>query len=624
MNTPVPTLHDGRVPHTCAYCQKELLDPKSSQQPDGGFHTSFTFATKGPEAFQAAKDGCAFWKWYITDYLDEGSRLVSRLTVNETPFTCSFTLYGDKNGYKEYPYPLRTVYRNREYKLRQDWWRDEKLTIIADEGGYMPYILHAQLMPDVGDPAYDYVHHPPRRIAVGSEENFAQARRWMQNCHESHDKCAKPEEGIVPTRLLDVSGNTVKLRCSIPGEILRWVALSYCWGGHQSLQTTTDTLTARLEDIPLSHLPRTIQDAITTARKVNLHYLWVDCLCIIQDDAVDVRREIATMPAIYRNATVVISAARAKSSSEGFLQDITTPTPQDESFRLRFLCPDGQIGSVILYGPDELEPKRDAIESRAWTLQEHLLSQRLLIFGSRNIWWTCTMVHTMYTNREINMHSEIGEIRLRFLNLYLTQLRRYYASIPGHTWLTLVQHYTNRTLTFPYDKLIAIAGCAEDYATKMGDRYLAGHFEKSLLSSLLWKRHGPLQSRPTAYRAPSWSWAAVDGQVRFEHFRFPMAESLEFVDCQVQLVSAEAPYGAVSAATLTLRGRVRKVLWSAARDCLFDAETRSKFLAETIPDALESALSIINRPDPVVQLPTTSRSSVFYCLELCPVSPPST
>lgn len=192
-----------------------------------------------------------------------------------------------------------------------------------------------------------------------SEENFALARKWMEDC-ETHDGCAKPGPGVVPTRLLEINDSRVRLRPSVPGETLKWTALSYCWGGPQPMQTTTDILAERMEDIPILLLPQTIKDAITTTREIGLSYLWVDCLCIIQDDVDDVRREISMMPRIYRNASVTISAARAKTSNEGFLQDVSKIPPQDISFRLRFLCPDGQIGSLVFYGQDGMSSFSDS------------------------------------------------------------------------------------------------------------------------------------------------------------------------------------------------------------------------------------------------------------------------
>lgn len=257
--------------------------------------------------------------------------------------------------------------------------------------------------------------------------------------------------------------------------------------------------------IPISELPKTIQDALTVTRKIGLRFLWVDCLCIVQDDPEDTAKEISQIARIYQDAEVTISAARARNSQEGFLHDIKMPTPQDEAFRLPFRCPDGQIGSIIIYGQDNLYHKRDPIEERAWALQEHVLSPRLLVFGSRQIWSTCMEVLRRGYAGNLSSYSEIGEIRQQFLKLRSSPRRRKLAYIPGHMWLSIVQHFTDRVLSISEDKLPAISAIAEHYGTTTREDYFAGLFGSSLLSSLLWKKWSPTLPRPAEYRAPSWS-----------------------------------------------------------------------------------------------------------------------
>ncbi|KAL2063244.1 hypothetical protein VTL71DRAFT_5049 [Oculimacula yallundae] len=581
--------HQESIPHTCAYCQEELIEPKWN-----GNSISHTFQASPSRTHEAAANGCAFWAWLTRDYVDETRTIVRHRSDTGVSFGVQFPIHEGKPDQRS-PFPLNEANATRIYASGSRG--HGKLVVLADEG----------------DPAYNFVVPSTRTAPMHSEENFALARKWMKNCHETHTECKKPETGVVPTRLLEINENSLRLRTSIPGETLRWAALSYCWGGPQPLQTTKDTLAQNLDNIPVSILPKTIQDAITTAREINLKYLWIDCLCIIQDDVDDVSKEISLMPEIYRNATVTISAARARTSNEGFLHDVLRPTPQDLSFRLRFLCPDGQIGSLIFYVPDDILPHHDPIETRAWTLQEHLLSQRLLIFGSRQIWWTCRFVHSNYQGRNFTTYSEIGQIRLQFLNVNVTQTRRYLASIPGNTWMSLVKHYTDRSLTFSFDKLLAISGIAEFYATEMKDRYFAGHFGSSFLTSLLWKRGGGILPRPMEYRVPSWSWAAIDGQIRFEKHRSPTSEDLKVIDCTIGLVSQDAPYGAVTSGLLTLSGRLRQVIWSEARDKLLDPSPTGglpySYRAETIPDALPSQATITQTQTPI------------YCLEICSYDP---
>jgi len=153
----------------------------------------------------------------------------------------------------------------------------------------------------------------------------------------------------------------------------------------------------------------------------------------------------------------------------------------------------------------------------------------------------------------------------------------------------------------------------------MGDQYLAGHFKSSLLPSLLWKRHSPMLPCPAGYRAPSWSWAAIDGQIRFELYRAPLSDTLELLDCNIEPVSKKVPFGGVSSGTLTIRGRVRKVLWSATRDKLINPSAASgvpeTFFAETIPDTDIDQLA----STPIHN--SASSPMPIYCLEICTHTP---
>jgi len=92
------------------------------------------------------------------------------------------------------------------------------------------------------------------------------------------------------------------LHISSPGERARYVALSYCWGGTQKVVTTLRTLSEHINTISLEILPRTIRDAIQVTKQLGIRFLWVDSLCIVQDDGVDKDKEIKLMGGIYKNA----------------------------------------------------------------------------------------------------------------------------------------------------------------------------------------------------------------------------------------------------------------------------------------------------------------------------------
>lgn len=128
-----------------------------------------------------------------------------------------------------------------------------------------------------------------------------------------------------------------------------FVALSYCWGGDQVHKTTARNLKdGNLEGgrvLVYEELPRTIQDALKVSIELGYAYLWVDSLCIVQDDQEEMHREIAQMPIIYSNAVVTIIASAPKKASEGFLIDRQIP---DIAFEMSVQLLDGTLGCVGL------------------------------------------------------------------------------------------------------------------------------------------------------------------------------------------------------------------------------------------------------------------------------------
>lgn len=157
---------------------------------------------------------------------------------------------------------------------------------------------------------------------VQSERAFLQAKKWIKECFSAHRFCADIRTGFTPTRLLEVDGkddSRIRLVELENGPICKWASLSYVWGGPQETRTTRTTLSKHLEGIEMDILPQTLLDAIKVCRKLDIPYLWVDALCIVQDDTIDLLRELASMPKIYQEGYITIEASRAEGVQAGFL-----------------------------------------------------------------------------------------------------------------------------------------------------------------------------------------------------------------------------------------------------------------------------------------------------------------
>lgn len=163
-----------------------------------------------------------------------------------------------------------------------------------------------------------------------------------------------------------------------------YVALSYCWGGNITMKCTTSNINDLRNGVNLTELPRTIREAINLTTKLALKYIWVDVLCIIQDDKSDWEREAKKMGTIYENAYLTVAAACSSSSEQGFM------LPQTEKMPFRVNLCDSN-GNPVVIGMRKIlrcgihGSRSDPWHHRGWTLQEGLLSTRLVSYTSKEI-----------------------------------------------------------------------------------------------------------------------------------------------------------------------------------------------------------------------------------------------
>jgi hypothetical protein len=408
---------------------------------------------------------------------------------------------------------------------------------------------------------------------MASEEALNLARGWLGNCQAHHDRCNAAGTRIMPSRVIEINWIPGALEPSLKllsnPQWENYAVLSYCWGGDQPMKTTALTLQHFSEAISFSDLPKSLRDAVLITWRLSLRFLWVDSLCIVQDDSGVVAREIALMPEIYQNAHVTLSAARSSSSKEGFLHDLLMPSVQAEVFKLLFSCPDGIVGSVILFHePDFWDP----IERRAWPLQEFLLSRRILKYGSYQLSWSCLSAeYSENNNAEVNWFSkrdsQFLNLRRQFLD-WQKDMSSYY-----NVWRKLVREYSSRSLTEPADRPLAISGIATAMASKRNERYLAGYLGGlwlgDLPAGLLWEVVSSPQPRSRGYRAPSWSWTSVDGTIEWLHDG-NIDPRLRILAYEVTPTELTAPYGALSAGYIKILGHVRSAYWIKTRQTLVD------------------------------------------------------
>jgi hypothetical protein len=127
----------------------------------------------------------------------------------------------------------------------------------------------------------------------------------------------------LPTRVIDVSpiDGSWEPRLKVTGcEEGEWVALSHCWGTKLRFVTVSSNIEAWMCSIPLQDMPPTFQDAVYTTRQLGYRYLWIDSLCIIQDDHQDWVAESTRMREYYKHAAITINCDSASGDDVGFLK----------------------------------------------------------------------------------------------------------------------------------------------------------------------------------------------------------------------------------------------------------------------------------------------------------------
>jgi len=226
-----------------------------------------------------------------------------------------------------------------------------------------------------------------------SDESITLIRSWLNDCTLDH-RCPLNYDVELPTRLVDLGmpdREMLRLYAPEPGITGKYVALSYCWGKSQAFTATPKSISTQFRGFPLMSLPKTIQDAIRVTRGMGIRYLWVDSLCILQgSDAVsqtDWKRESSRMESIYGNAYFTIAAAAASNCGEGFLHPRSCNLP----FRIRSDSGVPIREGLITVAPSKIsrEWKDEPINTRGWTLQERILSTRVISFSLHETTFLC-------------------------------------------------------------------------------------------------------------------------------------------------------------------------------------------------------------------------------------------
>ncbi|KAH8158325.1 hypothetical protein CIB48_g9920 [Xylaria polymorpha] len=349
------------------------------------------------------------------------------------------------------------------------------------------------------------VQRRPVPLSPLSSSVLERIRGWVEECTEKHGHTL-PQVNFMPTRLLEIGDLGRQVRLYLPStKHSKYAVLSHCWGSMAPTTLTSRSLHRFEAGIRTDELPQTFQDAVWLTHQLKIQFLWIDSLCIVQDDPDDWAQESAMMH---------------------------------------------NVGDPKRKVWIEHEP----LSHRGWALQERYLSRRTLHFASDQIFFECEkfcLAEDTFKNYQYPSFSEImssGRLSEMDDESYFKE------------WYRLVEKYSMRALTIRDDKLPALSGLAAYFsgersvkysAVDLSNQYLAGLWSDDIISGLCWVSHISAP-RLAKYRAPSWSWASVDGPIGYGPY-YSLNELAVVENTHVDLESPGRCFGKVLGGWISMK-----------------------------------------------------------------------
>ncbi|KAM0354255.1 hypothetical protein ACHAPU_001299 [Fusarium lateritium] len=452
-----------------------------------------------------------------------------------------------------------------------------------------------------------------------TKSSFDKIKSWLKICKSKHAVCSAAEvstKSQLPKRVVDIGPGTndgihIFTHDDSAERITEpYIALSHCWGKTQHLISTKGTLDQWKQNIPFGRFAKTFQDAIIISRELGIRYLWIDSLCIVQDDKQDWEIEAAKMASIYNGAELVLSATGSSDGSGGCLFQrepfvtVSGTSPEGKPFEVygRKMAKHSAFGWNIdpresskgssnpIIGTTISDAQEHPLMTRAWCFQERLLATRILHYTKSEMIFDCLS----------SMECECGALE-RHENDPLVPARRIIKtghkfitgtksfrgtstnpSVPlkgeikefiehHELWRDLIVQYSQKNITKRSDGLPAIAGLATEWSNRLTGRYLAGLWERDLLNGLRWMPDEKDTGEEPQYIAPSWSWLSVHrgvtwGLESFEYDKYFVEVDFARTECPL---SGHNKFGEVKSGYICLTGHVMPLTVSVNGDSVY-------------------------------------------------------
>ncbi|KAL8367131.1 hypothetical protein RB595_008891 [Gaeumannomyces hyphopodioides] len=348
--------------------------------------------------------------------------------------------------------------------------------------------------------------------------------KWHTGCLENHANCHDRQTAGSAPFLHGIRVIDAKSRClrdlsveELSSSQVSYAALSYVWGHGQQFQLTRRNYHEMYQpgylEATKDSVPKTVLHGILVTQQLGINYIWIDALCVFQDNMEDKSIQISMMDRIFQRATLTLCIAAGEDSHHGIpgiadnYRDLRKRHELCGSLELTTLRP---VASLI---------RASKWDSRAWTFQERLLSTRCAIFTSEGMVWQCS---TTTWREDIEFSTEETTWTLDSVGSPLQAL----LGNPLRSFSSCVNLYSGRLLTHQRDKLDAFNGLSETLGRRLRSKIVFGLPSRYFDWGLLWEAQSAGRRIDTAGRRidrwrylcydpvfPSWSWCGWDFQV---------------------------------------------------------------------------------------------------------------
>jgi hypothetical protein len=350
-----------------------------------------------------------------------------------------------------------------------------------------------------------------------------------------------------------------------------YVALSHSLGDQLEglVQANIDDW---LKYLPTTGMPPLFYGATSVAEELGFRYIWIDTVCVIQDSEIDQSIELSRRGLVFQHCSINLTADSANSFFRMLDQKYSVASQSAERESATCLTTQTMIPENIW----SAEMVNSSLARESSYFQDHLFAPCRLHFGKTELYWQCTELKACesFPNGlpsqllQNPVNDTAAERILRQIQMLSgSKLQRACAQSECSSpvswrvaWHQIVNQYSQCSLSIPFNKLLQIAGIASEFEALSGDRYIAGLWQGGLINDLLWYTDGAARQRSSGCHVPTWSWASIEGVIKYLPTASLFGNFVEIVDVEAGTNDRSSLDEHMSSGILKLNGYLLKIL----------------------------------------------------------------